>query len=160
MLLDRGAEVVANDISSKQLSMAKEQCPQAKFVPGDMTTLFFEPASFDGVICFYTMFHLPRSQQKDMISNIHTWLKPGACLVCNLATIDEEEIYGEMMGHGMFWSSYGVEENEAMVMDAGFETVAVELREAGDGQLEEDDADYGSKFMWIAARKAWGQCKA
>lgn len=157
MLLDRGAHVVANDISTKQLSLAKDRCPRAELVPGDMAALSFEPASFDGVISFFTMFHLPRPEQKHMLSNIHAWLKPGGLFVFNLATVDQEEIHGEMMGHGMFWSSYCVEENKAMVTDAGFEAVEVEVLEAGDGQLEESDADYGVKFMWIAARKGLGR---
>lgn len=153
MLLDRGAQVVANDISTKQLRMAKDRCPQAKFIPGDMTALSFEPASFDGVISFYTIFHLPRAEQEAMLSNIHSWLKPGGMLVFNLATLDEEEIYGEFMGYGMFWSSYGVEDSKSMVSNAGFKVVDMEILEAGDGRLEESDPDYGVKFMWVAARK-------
>jgi len=153
MLLDRGAQVVANDISTKQISMAKVRCPQAKFVSGDMAALSFEPASFDGVISFFTIFHLPRAEQKGMLSKIYSWLKPGGMFVFNLATVDEEEIHGEFLGHGMFWSSYGVEDSKAMVRDVGLEVVEAEVLEAGDGQLEESDPDYGVKFMWVAARK-------
>jgi ubiquinone/menaquinone biosynthesis C-methylase UbiE len=153
MLLDRGAQVVANDISAKQISMAKVRCPEATLISGDMAALSFEPASFDGVISFFTIFHLPRAEQKGMLSNIYSWLKPGGMFVFNLATVDEEEIHGEFLGHGMFWSSYGVEDNKAMVRDIGFEVVEAEVLEAGDGQLEESDPDYGVKFMWVVARK-------
>lgn len=156
MLLDRGAQVVANDISTKQLSMAKVRCPQATLISGDMAALSFEPASFDGVISFFTIFHLPRAEQKGMLSNIHSWLKPGGMFVFNLATVDEEEIHGEFLGHGMFWSSYGVEDSKAMVRDVGLEVVEAEVLEAGDGQLEESDPDYGVKFMWVVARKGLG----
>jgi SAM-dependent methyltransferase len=153
MLLDRGAHVVANDISTRQLNMARERCPGADFIPGDMKALTFLPESFDGVISFYTIFHLPRAEQKDMLSSICSWLKPGAMFVFNLGTVDEEEIYGEFLGHGMFWSGYSVEDSKAMVTDVGFELVEAEVLEAGDGNLEEGDADYGVKFLWIAARK-------
>ena len=88
-----------------------------------------------------------------MLSNIHSWLKPGGMFVFNLATVDEEEIHGEFLGHGMFWSSYSVEDSKAMIGDVGFEIVELEILEAGDGKLEESDPDYGVKFMWIAARK-------
>lgn len=152
MLLERGAEVVANDISVKQLDMAKAHCPQATFVSGDMAALSFEPASFDSVVAFYTIFHLPRAEQSNMLSKIRSWLKPGGLFVFNLATIDKEEIHGEFMGHGMFWSSFGVEENKAMVTDVGLEIVEVEVLEAGDGQLKEGEPDHGVKFMWVAAR--------
>lgn len=156
MLLDRGASVVANDISTKQVSMAKERCPEATFIAGDMTKLEFEPESFNGVTCFYAIFHLPREDQKPMLAKIFSWLKPGGMLVFNSATVDEEEIHGEMMGHGMFWSSFDVEGNKAMVTAAGFELVEAEVVEAGDGKLEESDPDYGVKFLWIAAKKGAG----
>lgn len=156
MLLDRGAEVVANDISTKQLDMAKTRCPQATLIPGDMAALSFEPASFDGVVSFYTIFHLPRAEQKGMLANIHSWLKPGGMFVFNLATVDEEEIHGEFLGHGMFWSSYAVEDSKAMVREVGLEVLEAEVLEAGDGQLEESDADYGVKFLWVVASKGVG----
>lgn len=155
MLLDRGAKVVANDISSRQISMAKVRCPhaEAKFMPGDMTVLSFEPASFDGAVSFYAIFHLPRAEQKGMLAKIHGWLRPGALFAFNLATMDEEEIHGEFLGHGMFWSSFAVEDSKAMVKDVGFELVEAEVLEAGDGALDESDPDYGVKFLWIVARK-------
>jgi ubiquinone/menaquinone biosynthesis C-methylase UbiE len=152
-LLDRGARVVANDISMRQLDMARERCPEATFLPGDMAALIFAPNSFDGIICFYTIFHLPRAEQKDMLTRILSWLKPGGMFVCNFATVDEEEIHGEMLGHGMFWSSFAAEESKEMMMAVGFELVVDEVVEAGDGKLEEGDADYGVKFLWLAAKK-------
>ncbi|KAK6856324.1 methyltransferase [Apiospora arundinis] len=153
MLLDRGAEVVANDISTEQLKLAAARCPEATLVAGDMLALDFAPASFDGVVGFYSIFHLPRAEQKTMLAKIHAWLKPGAMLAFNLATMDEEEIHGEFMGHGMFWSSYAVADSVAMVKEVGFEAVDAEELEAGDGKLAEDDPDFGVKFLWIAARK-------
>lgn len=148
MLLDQGAQVVANDISTKQIEMAKARCPGATLIAGDMTSvLTFESASFHGVISFCTLFHLPRSKLKSMLSKIHGWLKPGGVFVFNLATIDEEEIHGEFLGYGMFWSSYGVDENRAILTEVGFEVLQVEVL------LEEDDPDLDAKFMWVMARK-------
>lgn len=153
MLLDRGAQVVANDISAKQLKLAAVRCPEATLVAGDMLALEFEPASFDGVVGYYSIFHLPRKDQKTMLAKIHDWLKPGGMLAFNLATMDEEEIHGEFMGHGMFWSSFAVKESLEMVKEVGFEGVEAEELEAGDGKLGEDDPDFGVKFLWIAAKK-------
>lgn len=152
-LLDQGAKVVANDISTKQIEMAKARCPAAKLIAGDMTALTFEPESFDGAISFYTLFHLPRATLKDMLMKIHGWLRPGGVFVFNLATVDEEEIHGEMLGYGMFWSSYDVEGNRALLSEVGFELLQVEVLQAGDGKLEEDDPDFDAEFMWVMARK-------
>lgn len=152
-LLDQGAQVVANDISTKQIEMAKARCPEAKLIAGDMTKLTFEPESFHGAISFYTLFHLPRSKLKDMLTKIHGWLKPGGVFVFNLATVDEEEIHGEMLGYGMFWSSYDVDGNRALLEEIGFDLLQVEVLQAGDGKLDEDDPDFDAEFMWVMARK-------
>ncbi|KNG88459.1 O-methyltransferase [Aspergillus nomiae NRRL 13137] len=153
MLLDQGAQVVANDISAKQIAMAKARCPGAKLLAGNMTTLAFEPASFHGIISFYTLFHLPRSQLRAMLAKIHGWLKPGGVFVFNLATLDEEEIHGEFLGYGMFWSSYGVDENRALLVEIGFDVLQVEVLHAGDGKLEEGDPDFDADFMWVMVQK-------
>ncbi|PLN86840.1 putative O-methyltransferase [Aspergillus taichungensis] len=153
MLLDHGAEVVANDISTKQIEMARARCPGAKLVAGDMAALTFEPESFHGVVSFYTMFHLPRAMLRDMLAKIHGWLKPGGIFVLNLATMDEEEIHGEFLGYGMFWSSYGVDENRELLKETGFEVLQVEVLQAGDGKLAEGDPDFDAEFMWVMAQK-------
>ncbi|KAL2194251.1 methyltransferase type 11 [Corynascus similis CBS 632.67] len=137
MLLERGAHVVANDISAQQLAMARSRCS------GDMAGLTFEPDSFDGAVSFFALFHLPRTEQRAVLAKVRTWLRPGALFAFNLATIDEEAIYGEMMGRGMFWSSYSVDESCAMVRDAELDLVAAEVLES-----EPDD---GVEFLWVVA---------
>ncbi|OBT76520.1 hypothetical protein VF21_05366 [Pseudogymnoascus sp. 05NY08] len=153
MLLDHGAQVTANDISAKQIEIAKARCPCAKFLASNMATLAFEAESFHGVVSFYTLFHLPRSQLKDMLAKIYGWMKPGGFFVFNLAVIDEEEIHGEMMGYGMFWSSYGVHENCDILKQVGFELLEVEKVKAGDGNLKDDEPDYDSEYLWVMAQK-------
>jgi ubiquinone/menaquinone biosynthesis C-methylase UbiE len=156
-LLDQGAQVVANDISTKQIEMAKAHCPEPEvnLVAGDMTALTFEPESFHGAVSFYTLFHLPRSKLEAMLTKIHTWLKPGGIFVLNFATVNEEEIYGEFLGCGMFWSSYGVNRSQALLKEIGFDLLQVELLQAGDGKLEEDDPDFNAEFMWVMAQKKY-----
>lgn len=146
LLLAQGARVIANDISQAQIATARSLCPTATFIPGDMASLCFKPGSLDGVVCFFTLFHLPRLEQKAMLARVFSWLKAGALLACNFATVDEEEIYGEMMGRGIFWSGFGVERNRMMVRDVGFEVVGEEVLES--------EADGGMEFMWVVARKS------
>jgi len=80
-----------------------------------------------------------------MLSRIFSWLRPGGLLVCNFATFDEDEIYGEMMGQGIFWSGFDADGNQAMLKETGFEIESEEVLES--------DADGGNEFQWIAARK-------
>jgi len=155
MLLDNGAQVVANDISTKQLELARERCPEATatFVPGDMSALQFEPESFDGVVSFFAIFHLPRAEQKGMLIKIHTWLKDGKQFAFNLATKDAAEIRNKFFETDMFWSSFSVDDSKAMIREAGFEIIEAEVLEAGDGNLDESDPDHGITFLWVLAKK-------
>lgn len=154
-LLAAGARVVANDVSARQLAEARARFPAATLVAGDMATAldFLPPAAFDGVVSFYTLFHLPRAKLRALLAKVHAWLRPGGLLACNLATVDEAEIHGEFLGYGMFWSSYGADANRALLAEAGFDLVQVELLQAGDGQLAEDEPDFDAEFMWVLARK-------
>ncbi|EDU42351.1 conserved hypothetical protein [Pyrenophora tritici-repentis Pt-1C-BFP] len=145
-LLDQGAHVVANDISTAHIQMAHRSCPEAKLLIGDMTALNFAPSTFHGAIGFYTLFHLPRSKLRGMLTKIHTWLKPGGVFAFNLATIDEEEIHGEVLGYGMFWSGYGVGHSRRLVEEVGFEVLLGEVVKAGEGRLEEWDQDLRRRF--------------
>ncbi|KAE8153477.1 S-adenosyl-L-methionine-dependent methyltransferase [Aspergillus avenaceus] len=154
-LLAKSAAVTANDISPKQIALARARCPTATLIPGNMTGLAFEDESFHGAVSFYTLFHLPRGQLGDMLRRVYGWLKPGGVFALNLATVDEEEIHGEMLGYGMFWSSFDVAGNRALLESVGFEVVKVEVLGAGDGSLEEGDPDYEAEFMWVLARKGF-----
>jgi len=151
LLLSAGARVIANDISPAQIAKAKlhshshAHSSRVTFIASDMTLLSLPPSTLDGAICFFTLFHLPRAEQPPMLSKIFSWLKIGALLVCNFATFDEEEIYGEMMGMGIFWSGFDVGQNRAMLVDAGFEIEEEEVLES--------EADGGNEFQWVAARK-------
>ncbi|KAK1753818.1 methyltransferase type 11 [Echria macrotheca] len=160
LLLDRGAHVTANDISPRQLALARRHCPSAKFVEGDMASLDLPAASFDGVVSFYTIFHLPRDEQPAMFRRIYGWLREAGVLACNLATVDEDEIYGEFLGYGMFWSSFETQKSLDMLREVGFEVVQSEVLGAAEGDgtqegqvLEEGDPDFGVEFLWVLARK-------
>jgi SAM-dependent methyltransferase len=151
LLLRAGAHVLANDLSPAQIALAKTHngnFPLATFVAGDMTKLSIPAGSLDGVVCFFTIFHLPRAEQRPMLERIHSWLKPGGGFVCNFATFDEEAIYGEMMGRGIFWSGFGMLENRGMVEGVGF---VVEREE-----VVKSEADGGNEFQWFVARKRVG----
>ena len=64
----------------------------------------------------------------------------------NLGAVEGEEVWGEMMGRGMFWSGWGVEGNQGIVAGAGFEVVREEVLAS--------EVDEGVEFWWCAARKA------
>ena len=58
--LSRRASVVAVDLSAAQLALARRNAPEARLVRADMVDLAFAPRSFDAVVAFWTLIHVPR----------------------------------------------------------------------------------------------------
>ena len=79
LLSSRCRNVIANDISSAQIELAKSRvgATNVDFSQEDMTKLEFEPGSFDAVVAFYSIIHLPREEQAILFQNIYSWLRYG-----------------------------------------------------------------------------------
>lgn len=152
MFSKSGAKVLANDLSTAMIELAKKRCPDATFLPGDMTALKIEPSSLDAVAAFFSIIHLPREEQPVMLSQIHGWLKDGAIIAFTLSCTDESEIRGSFFGVDMFWSSFDVESSKKLIRAAGFDILEAEVSDSGEDR-DPSDPDYGVKFLWVLAKK-------
>jgi ubiquinone/menaquinone biosynthesis C-methylase UbiE len=143
--------VTGNDISTSQLELARSNLAaykdRFKLLEGDMLALSFPDAAFDAVTGFYSIVHLPREEQTQILQKVGKWVKPGGFFLANFSAIDlatlEEDRWLDHEKGWMFWSGWGEEGSVKMVEDAGFEVLAREVRQAV------DDA----KFVWILAKK-------
>jgi SAM-dependent methyltransferase len=145
--LSAGRRYVGVDLSRVQLSIARERVPGATFVVGDLTSMVFRPASFDGVVAFYVFMHVPRQDVAPTFSRIFDWLRPGGQLMLTLPTSGQEDDVEEWLGVPMFFAAFTPETSERMVQEAGFELELSEIR-------HEVEARYGPvKFHWVIARK-------
>jgi ubiquinone/menaquinone biosynthesis C-methylase UbiE len=118
-LIKHGLNVIAVDISSAQIALARLHIPKATLVHGDNMSISFDLASFDAVVTFYSIFHLPKDEQGMMIGRIRGWLKEGGWLLFNLATDEGDQIMEDWMGVWMFSSGLGVDGNRAMLKRDG-----------------------------------------
>ncbi|SMQ50935.1 unnamed protein product [Zymoseptoria tritici ST99CH_3D7] len=143
--------IYANDISTKHIEMAQARCPTAKFLPGDMMALDFADGSLDGVVAFFSIFHLPREEQRTMFAKIASWLKVGGAMVFNLAGEEAEDSRQEFFGTEMFWSSFDVATSRKMVEEVGLEVVRNEV--LVDENLNKSDPDHETSFSWFFVRK-------
>jgi ubiquinone/menaquinone biosynthesis C-methylase UbiE len=135
------------DLSAEQIALAKQHVPHARFIHADMTRLNFSDASFDAVAAFYSLFHIPRSEQAALLSQINTWLKPGGLLLATLGCYDmEAEFTPDWLGAEMYWSSYDAATNKNLVSEAGFTLLSAEI----ETDIEEGDS---VSFLWILAQK-------
>src|SRR5262249_36724858 len=75
--------VIGVDVSRRQLELARENAPGATFIKADMASVDFAPASFDAVVAFYSIIHVPREEQPALVRRIHRWLKPEGRFLAN-----------------------------------------------------------------------------
>ncbi len=148
--------VTANDLSGKQIELAKSNLlgnphndatvARLMLNEGDMTALSFPKSSFDAVLAFYSIIHLPRTEQKELIRNIASWLKPGGYFLANFAVDEMESLVVDQWldeRGWMFWSSWGEKGTLELMKEIGLEVVTREV--------EHDAVD--ASFLWIIAKR-------
>jgi SAM-dependent methyltransferase len=142
--------VTGVDISATQLDMARRHVPSATFILADMTTMDFEPASFDAAVAFYTLTHVPRDEQVDLIGRIRTWLRPGGLFLATMGADDEPgDVEADWLGVDMYFSHFGAKANRRLVERAGFVIDRAEVA------VEPEDR-HDARFLWVVARAPAG----
>ena len=140
-LVADGFRVTGIDVSKRMLALAKQQVPQGEFLEGDITNLNFPEASFDGVVCLYTIWHISKRKHELVFQNFYRVLKPGGILFFNTG-IREMDGVDMFLGAPMLWSSPPPEDTLDLVKKAGFEVLRDEILIRG-----------GETQYWVFARK-------
>jgi len=141
-----GRSVTGVDISAAQVALARANVPSATFVQADLTTLDFPPGSFDAVVAFYSLTHVPRAEHAALFRRIRSWLRPGGAFVASLGVEDSpDEIEADWLGVDMFFSHFSARVNRRLVAEAGFEI------ERADVVTEPEDR-HDARFLWVVAR--------
>jgi len=133
--------VTGVDISSAQLALAHG----VDVIEADFTQLELPDASYDAVVSFYALNHVPREQLPPLLSRIARWLAPGGWFMAAFGVGDTEAWVGDWLDTTMFFSSWPRETNSRIVAEAGLSIVrdeVVRFREP-EGEVE---------FQWILAR--------
>ena len=148
--------VTANDISSAQIALARERLPSdVNLIEGDMMGLEFGAEKFDTVLAMYSVIHLPRDEQTEILRRIYAWLKPGGKFLANFSANDfeiavNESWLGSKEG-AVSWSGWGREKTIEIIREIGFELEMDEVTES----VEEDKDGIAQNvpFHWVQARK-------
>jgi len=152
-LLSHKLAVTGVDISAAQIELARSRVPEAKLIKADMMDLQFPDESFDAIVGFYSIFHLPMQEQGALIQRISRWLKKGGWFLGNFA-VEEGDVVLDGWMHpkaSMFYSSCGVEGTRALF-----------IREAKNLKLVVDEVDlerdednkFEESFHWVMAQKS------
>lgn len=140
----RAHRLTGVDISEAQIVRALSNIPDASFVQGDLATVPFAPGSFDAVLSFYTLEHVPRDEHADIFRMIHRWLAPGGLFLCSMEAADYDDLWGEWLGVPMFLSCFAPEITRRLLRETGFEILETAI---------EDQAESGTviPYHWILA---------
>jgi RimJ/RimL family protein N-acetyltransferase len=121
-LLAERYDVTGVDISPVQIERATRLVPKAKLICGDMAALAFAPASFDAVVSFCALIHVPLAEQPMLLRKIAAWLKPGAAFmgsVGRMAWTGIEEDWLGVKGGTMYWSHQNEETYRRWLAESG-----------------------------------------
>jgi ubiquinone/menaquinone biosynthesis C-methylase UbiE len=152
------AHIIANDISNAQISLlqthlaAEISAGKVEARLGDMMHLDFADGELDAVVGLYSILHLPREEQAELLRRVGKWVKPSGRLLVNFAGKEIEGSVGvgwlgeegKESRNAMYWSSWTPEESRRLVEEAGFRIEVAEF--AGN---EGPDTD----FLWVLAQK-------
>jgi len=139
-------QVTGVDISQTQISLARQNNPAGNYLHGDAGSVEFGASSFDAVVSFYTLEHIPREEHETILRRIHQWLRPGGLLLISMEAGDYEGFYGEWLGVPMFMSCFDPETMRHLVDGAGFDL----LESAIENQVE---GSHAVPYHWLLARK-------
>ena len=111
------------DISSNMIALAKENVPTAKFAIADAMETEFPACSFDAIVSFYAIFHIPRQEHLNLFRRFAHWLRPGGLLLFTVARKDDGPGYTEddFCGGTMYWSNFGPSTYKKFLTETGFQ---------------------------------------
>jgi SAM-dependent methyltransferase len=134
--------VTGVDFSERQIALARQHVPGGTFLKADMTVLDFSQGVFAGVTAFYSIIHVPRTEQPPLVQRIHDWLVPGGAFLATWAIHDWEGTEADWEGWGapMWWSHYDQAGNRALLEAAGFTLPWAEVQTSGE------------TWLWVLAR--------
>ncbi|MBA3825325.1 MAG: class I SAM-dependent methyltransferase [Ktedonobacterales bacterium] len=140
------AEVVGVDISATQIALARQAVHQATFIAADITQMDFPPATFDAVVSFYAILHIPRALHAELFTSVARWLRPGGVFVASLGAQDSPDmVEADWLGVPMFFSHFDAATTIALLRQAGLHLTHAEV-------VAEDEDGVAVPFLWVLAQ--------
>lgn len=141
-IVDRGFDVTGVDISPRMIALAREAAPEARFVRGSADAgggaVPLLPQSFDGVMLFASLLHIPKKDVDAALTGVHNRLVDGgvAYIVVKQAkegAPDEEEKEETSFGKTFtrFFSYFAVDELRDRMTRAGFNVENITIAPEG-----------------------------
>lgn len=128
------------DASKELLKIAKKNCPEMKLIHGDMRTIKLQN-QYDGIIEWWSLFHVPKNDHELMIKRFANWLKIGGILEFTTGDHEYQTSSNDMLNHLLWFYSEQPTSYEKYLKRNGFEIL-----------LRENDQE--QHLVWIAKKVA------
>jgi SAM-dependent methyltransferase len=151
-ILSRFFRVTGVDFSEAQIELARRLVPEAQFICQDMTELTFPDNSFDAVVSYYAIIHVPREEHRQLLANFYRMLKPAGLVLLCLGAGDLRDDLDDFLGTSMYWSHYDAETNLRLVRECGFEVIWA--------RMITDNLDPDAVHLFVLAQKHGSDCLA
>lgn len=138
--------VTGVDFAEKQIRLARQLVPEARFLCQDITQLTLAENSFDAVCSYYAIIHIPRREHQALLLNFQRMLKPSGLMLLCLGADDLEKDFHEYHGARMYWSHYDAETNLNMVKESGFDIIW--------SKVVADETSPGATHLFVLAQPA------
>lgn len=124
-LVTRGLRVTGVDLSRAQLDRARARYASAALIQGDLAEVEFAPASFDGVIAYDSLWHVPRAEHGTVLARIRRWAIEGALLLFSVgAPNDRGELHTQLCGAPIYYAAWPRETTFDLLLRARFDLLA------------------------------------
>lgn len=120
-LLGRGYRLIGLDLSMGQLALAARRLPALVTAEADMSALPVGSGTFDALVSYYAVIHVPRHDHPSVFAEFRRVLRPGAwALLClGSSDIPADLDQSSWLGTPMYWSHYDGETTMGLVAAAG-----------------------------------------
>jgi ubiquinone/menaquinone biosynthesis C-methylase UbiE len=147
-LVDSGINVVGLDLSAAQLRLARSLVTGVALVHADLSVLPFRDQNFGGLVSYYAVIHVPRTDHRAVFSEFARVLRPGgvALLCLGAGDLPEDHDPESWLGAPMFWSHFDAKTNLEMLRDQGFDILRHDL--------VADPMDHGHHLFAVVSRPA------
>ena len=121
-ILSKDFDYLGVDISPVQIEQARYSYPEANFLVSDFTKLSFARSSFDAILAFYSIIHIPLEDQQDLISSIYQWLRPNGIFMAIVGAKNWTGTENDWLeaGISMYWSHTDIETYLTWFTSTGF----------------------------------------
>ncbi len=148
-LHDRNVPVMGIDLSSAMVETARRRNPGIEFRQADIRRSGFADETIGGIVAFYSIIHIPRSEVVATLSEMRRVVRPGGLLLLAFHIGDTvlhlDELFGKRVSLDFVF--FETSEMSGFLEQAGLEVVEAIEREPY------PNVEYPSRRAYVLARK-------